>query len=58
MQSMKIRPFTGENEFALLVPFSKILPLYVVDYLLAPGKISTMLLMTKCQVTLYDFFVH
>lgn len=58
MQTMKVRPSARENAFALLVPVSKMLPLYVVDNLLAPGKISTMLLITKCQVTFYDFFVQ
>jgi len=56
MQAMKVKPFTRGNEFGLLLPFTEILPVYVIGNLSAPGKISTMLLMTKCQVTFYDFF--
>lgn len=44
-----------ENEFALLVPFSEMLP---IGSLLAPGKMSTVQLMSKCQVTFYDIFVY
>lgn len=55
MQAAKVRPSMRENEFALLVQISVSLPLYVVDSLLAPGIISTMLLMTKRQVKFYYF---
>lgn len=46
------------TDWRFLMQAMKVRPLYVVDNLLAPGKISAMLLMTNCQVIVYYFFLH